>query len=110
MRRRCCIEWLGHKEIRVTNFAHQRVISPAKLSNEVGLDLITMKITKPDDLPILELLCEQGSGNISDPFQLAVLARTKESGRDRIKSFSIKDGPSQTISVDFPEDKPPRRR
>jgi len=110
MRRRCCIEWLGHKQIRCTNFAHQVTISPVKLSGEIGLDLITMKITKHDEFPLLELLLSDGTGDISDPYQLEVMARTKEGGRDRIKSFSIKDGPSQTIEADFPEEKPPRSR
>ena len=109
MRRRCCIEWLGHKEIRVTNFIHQKTLNPAKLTNEVGLDLITMKMTKPDEQPFLELLCIEGTGNLGDPFGLMVMARTEESGRDLVKSFTIYDGKEQVISVDFPDAQPRRR-
>ena len=108
MRRRCCIEWLGHKEIRVTNLCHQKVLNPTKLTSEIGLDLITMKMTNSADTPILELLRYGGTGNLGDAVQLNVMARTKEGGRDRIKGFTIYDGP-QIIEVDFPEEKPRKR-
>ena len=111
MRRRCCVEWLGHKEIRVTNFAHQATFDPSKFSGVSGVDLITLKRNGiMDTPPDLEVLRDHGDGTLSDPVQLIVIAKTKDGGRETIKSFNIHDGKEVTIEVNFPEDKPVRRR
>ena len=110
MRRRCCIEWLGHNEIRITNFAHQKVVDVRKLTNKNGIDLITLKPTESKDLPIFELLLDDGTGKLGSPFQISVMARTKQDGcRDTIKTFTIYDGRQQVVEVDFPEESEKKR-
>lgn len=108
MRRRCHIEFVSHTEIKVTNFAHQKTFVISAFKPGEGIDLITLKKTKPDEYPIFELSRSYGSGKLGDPLRLAVIAETEAGTRTTVASFDIYGG-QQTIEVDFPETKAKKR-
>jgi replicative DNA helicase len=100
MRRRAHIEFLNYSNIKVTNFAHQKIFDIISLHKEdLQIDLISVKAIKRSDSSFFKLEIDEKNGVV---FNLMVIAETRKNVYEAIKRFNIYNGKEQTIEVDLP--------
>src|SRR5271169_1478795 len=105
MKRRACIEWLGHNDIKITNYCHQKTFNLPELKKKTqGVDLITLKTTMADETPDFELTIGEGDGKLGTPFNLFIIARIEKDRRGIIEdALSIYQGKEKVVEVTIPD-------
>ncbi len=101
MKRRACIEFLGHNTIQVTTFCNQIKFDLNKLDGK-ALNLVTLKLCSIDDKVEFSVIVSGGSGLPESPYQLGVYAITDEHYRvGKIEYITLYDQ-AKIFSVTFP--------